>query len=108
MLRKDKVLLENLTKKYGKNNILNELNKNKVNETAGRIATRYANPDAWFDNTTFQELEELTGYFIYDFYLEYEDETEAEEAFIAACEEWWNKHTPMQKRKIFNEYYINA
>lgn len=81
---------------------------NYIRESAGRIATRYANPDVWFDNTSFQELEELTGYFIYDFYLKYEDEVEAEEAFIAACEEWWNNHTPAQKRKIFNEHYINA
>lgn len=81
---------------------------NYLRESAGRMPTRFDNPDAWFDNTSFQELEELTGYFIYDFYLKYEDEVEAEEAFIAACEEWWNNHTPAQKRKIFNEHYINA
>lgn len=81
---------------------------NYIRESAGHIPTRFDNPDVWFDNTSFQELEELTGYFIYDFYLKYEDEVEAEEAFIAACEEWWNNHTPAQKRKIFNEHYINA
>lgn len=109
MLRKDKALLESLTKRYGKNNILNELkNKNKVNEAAGHMPTRFDNPDAWFDNTSFQELEELTGYYIQDFYLEFEDDTEAEEEFIAACEDWWNKHTPMEKRKIYNDFYLNA
>ena len=108
MLRKDKALLENLTRKYGKKYLLNELEQKCIKESAGRIAIRYANPDVWFNNTSFQELEELTGYFIYDFYLKYEDEVEAEEAFIAACEEWWNNHTPAQKRKIFNEHYINA
>ena len=81
-------------------------NKNKVNETAGRIAIRYANPDAWFNSASFQELEGITGYFIQDFYLEYEDDTEAKEAFIAACEKWWNKHTPMEKRKIYNDFYL--
>lgn len=72
------------------------------------MPTRHANPDAWFDNTSFQELEELTGYYIHDFYLEYEDDTEAEKEFIAACEKWWNKHTPMEKRKIYNDFYLNA
>ena len=33
MLRKDKALLEGLTRKYGKDNLLNEMHKNSQNGT---------------------------------------------------------------------------
>lgn len=113
MLRKDKVLLESLTKKYGRNNVLNELKHfdNNFNKKGNYIREGYSSmfqlAERWFNNLAFEDLEYLTGLhrmdFFYDYY-EYKDDELAEEKFIEACEEWWNEHTESEKVEIMNQW----
>lgn len=102
MLSKDKSLLESLTKKYGRNALLNEVNKN-VREG---YSSKFQIAENWFSNLHFRDLERLTGIFWDDFLNGYDedDSEEADENFLAACDEWWNENSPSEKVEIMNQW----
>ena len=65
------------------------------------------NVNAWFDNLSFYDMELLTGIYRYDYIDMYDDDLEADEMFIEACENWWNEYTDESKIAIHNNWFNN-
>lgn len=102
---KDKSLLESLTKRYGKNALLNEVNKKSLSIKEG-YSSKFQIAENWFSNLHFRDLERLTGIFWDDFLNGYDEDSseEADENFIAACDDWWNENSPSEKVEIMNQW----
>lgn len=81
--------------------------ENGFDERGNRIyesSSKFQIAENWFNNLSFDDLEYLTGVVRWDFINDYEDDEEADEMFIAACEDWWNDHTPTEKVKIMQNW----
>ena len=52
--------------------------------------------DEWWDNCDFKEMEMITGFRMTDF-----DPEDGYQAFVDACNEWWDKLTPNEKTRLY-------
>lgn len=59
MLRKDKALLESLTKKYGRNNIINEISQETISNSATKARKLNRHSQAKYFSNEYQRREEL-------------------------------------------------
>ena len=53
---------------------------------------------AWWDSTDFRQMERITGFREADFPAE-----EGNQAFVDACESWWNEKSYDEKRAIWKQ-----
>lgn len=69
-------------------------------------SSKFQIAENWFSNLHFRDLERLTGIFWDDFLNGYdeEDSEEADENFLAACDDWWNENSPSEKVEIMNQW----
>lgn len=69
-------------------------------------SSKFQIAENWFGNLDFRDLERLTGIFWDDFLNGYDedDSKEADENFLAACDDWWNENSPSEKVEIMNQW----
>lgn len=57
--------------------------------------------DAWWGNTEFWEMEQITGYRQDDF-----DPEDGYQDFVDACDEWWEKQSYSNKLYLYNQFGV--
>ena len=57
------------------------------------------NPNDWWGGTDFKEMERITGYRQLDF-----DPEDGYQAFVDACNKWWNEQTPDEKITLWENH----
>jgi len=63
------------------------------------LITEQLNPNDWWGGTDFKEMERITGYRQLDF-----DPEDGYQAFVDACDKWWNEQTPDEKIALWKNH----